>query len=233
MQYSPYMRQFLLEEAAKVRDLSHPAIPKAVDIIETESYICVAWEYVPGDTLETLVQKNGPQPVDRVIDWGRQLCDVLSYLHRQKPPRIYRDMRPYNVILTADGTLKLADCDVMRTYKPGKRGDTCMLGTRGYAAPEQFRSMGQTDARTDIYALGVTMHRLVTGVDPSGPLFDLEPIRSYDPRLPEGLEYIISKCTQRNPADRYQTCARLLADLNQYTSLPKPKGFFSSLFGRK
>lgn len=232
-QYSPYMRQFLLEEAAKVRDLSHPAIPKAVDIIETESYICVAWEYVPGDTLETLVQKNGPQPVDRVIDWGRQLCDVLSYLHRQKPPRIYRDMRPYNVILTADGTLKLADCDVMRTYKPGKRGDTCMLGTRGYAAPEQFGSMGQTDARTDIYALGVTMHRLVTGVDPSGPLFDLEPIRSYDPRLPEGLEYIISKCTQRNPADRYQTCAQLLADLNQYTSLPKPKGFFSSLFGRK
>ena len=188
---------------------------------------------MPGDTLETLVQKNGPQPVDRVIDWGRQLCDVLSYLHRQKPPRIYRDMRPYNVILTADGTPKLADCDVMRTYKPGKRGDTCMLGTRGYAAPEQFGSMGQTDARTDIYALGVTMHRLVTGVDPSGPLFDLEPIRSYDPRLPEGLEYIISKCTQRNPADRYQTCAQLLADLNQYTSLPKPKGFFSSLFERK
>ena len=147
------------------------------------------------------------------------------------------DPMTFSEFLIANGDENLAayleNVDTMRTYKPGKRGDTCMLGTRGYAAPEQFGSMGQTDARTDIYALGVTMHRLVTGVDPSGPLFDLEPIRSYDPRLPEGLEYIISKCTQRNPADRYQTCAQLLADLNQYTSLPKPKGFFSSLFGRK
>ena len=91
--------------------------------------------------------------------------------------------------------------------------DTCCLGTNGYAAPEQFGGMGQTDARTDIYCLGTTLYHLVTGHNPSEPPYEIYPITKWDPGLSTGLERIIQKCTHKNPQDRYQTAAQLRFDL--------------------
>ena len=113
-----------------------------------------------------------------------------------------------------------------------QKEDTCCLGSKGYAAPEQFGGR-QTDARTDIFGLGMTMFRLITGINPVEPPYEVKPIRQINPELPRGMEYIISKCTQPDPDKRYQSCDELINDLDNYASLNKPKGLFGKLFGRR
>ena len=230
--YSPAIRDSILREPHMMKKFDHPAIPNVVDIIENEEGIFVVREFINGDSLETIVNTHGAQPADKVIEWGKQLCSVLGYLHYQTPPHIYRDMKPANVILGPDGILKIIDFGIMRTNKPNQISDTCCLGTKGYAAPEQFGG-SQTDARTDIYGLGMTMFRLVTGINPIEPPYETKPICSVNPNLPKGLEYIIIKCTQPDPNERYQSCNELMEDLNNYQSLPKSKGILSKLFGKK
>ena len=230
--YSPAMRENILTEPYMMQKLDHPAIPKVVDIIENEDSIFIVRDYIEGETLETLVRMYGAQPADKVVEWGKQMSSALGYLHSQNPPLIYRDMKPANVILKPDGTIKFIDFGIMRSYKNNQNSDTCCLGTKGYAAPEQFGG-SQTDARTDIFGLGMTMFRLVTGINPTEPPYEIKPICMLNSNLPKGLEYIISKCIQPNPAERYQSCDELMADLNNYLSLPKPKGIFGKLFGKK
>lgn len=230
--YSPAVREIILTEPYMMKKLDHPAIPKVVDIIEDEESLFIVRDYIEGETLETIVRMYGAQPVDSVIQWARQMCSALGYLHSQNPPLIYRDMKPANVILKSEGTIKFIDFGIMRTYKQNQRGDTCCLGTKGYAAPEQFGG-SQTDARTDIFGLGMTMHHLVTGVDPKEPPYEVKPICEINPRLPKGLEYIISKCIEINPDNRYQNTSELMKDLEDYKNLPKSKGIFKKLFGKK
>lgn len=230
--YSPAIRENILTEPYMMQKLDHSAIPKVVDIIEDEDSIFIVRDYIEGETLETIVRMYGAQPADKVVEWGKQMCSALGYLHSQNPPLIYRDMKPANVILKPDGSIKFIDFGIMRAYKPNQISDTCYLGTKGYAAPEQFGG-SQTDARTDIFGLGMTMFRLVTGINPTEPPYEIKPICLFNPNLPKGLEHIISKCTQPNPAERYQSCDELMADLNNYLSLPKPKGIFGKLFGKK
>lgn len=229
--YHPILMSTVLAEADMQRKLSHPAIPRVVDILEEDGGVFILREYIEGETLESVAEREGAMPVDRVVEWGKQLCDVLRYLHMHRPSIIHRDVKPSNMILKLNGDLALIDFGTARTYKPGQTQDTCCLGTRGYAAPEQFGG-SQTDARTDIFGLGMTLFRLVTGIDPTTPPYTVKPIRQIDPALPEGLEYIISKCIQPNPNERYTSCDKLLADLNNYLNLP-PKGIFGKLFGRK
>ena len=228
--YNPTIRENILQEPHMMMKLKHSAIPVVVDIIEDEESIFIVREYVEGVTLESVVRDLGAQPADKVVEWGKQLCDMLGYLHKLTPPHIYRDMKPANVILTPDRRLKVIDFGIVRVYDFMKDRDTCWLGTRGYAAPEQYGGICQTAAKTDIFGLGMTMHHLVTGVDPKEPPYETRPICQINPELPKGLEYIITKCTQLNPADRYQTCEELMEDLNNYLVLPKPKGIFSKLF---
>ena len=230
--YSPKIRELILTEPHMMMKLDHLAIPKVVDIIEDEDSIFIVRDYIEGKTLETIVSMQGAQPADKVIEWGKQICSVLGYLHSQNPPLIYRDMKPANVMLKLDGTIKLVDFGVMRVYKEGAKGDTCNLGTHGYAAPEQYGGR-QTDVRTDIFGLGMTMHHLVTGVNPRKPPYEVKPIREINPQLPKGLEYIISKCIEIDPDKRYQNASELMQDLNNYMNLPKPKGLFKTLFGKK
>lgn len=230
--YSPAMRENILTEPYMMQKLDHPAIPRVVDIIEDEDGIFIVRDYIEGETLETIAGMYGAQPVDKVIEWSKQMCSALGYLHSQNPPLIYRDMKPANVILKPDGTIKFIDFGIMRAYKQNQNHDTCYLGTKGYAAPEQFGG-SQTDARTDIFGLGMTMFRLVTGINPTEPPYEIKPICLVNHNLPKGLEYIISKCTQPNPAQRYQSCDELMADLNNYLGLSKPKGIFGKLFGKK
>lgn len=223
------LRENILQEPYLMMKMKHPAIPAVVDVIEDNESIFIVREYAGGVTLDSVVKDHGAQPADKVVEWGKQLCDVLGYLHKLTPPHIYRDMKPANIILTPENRLKLIDFSLVRVYDPMKDGDTCRLGTRGYAAPEQYGGSHQSDARTDIFGLGMTMHHLVTGVDPKQGLNKTKPIREVDPNLPKGLEYIITKCTQADPNARYQNCDELMADLNNYMNLPKPKGLFYKL----
>lgn len=200
----------LLAEANLMKRLDHPSLPRIVDIIDNGITIYVVMDYIEGESLDKILNEYGAQPEDLVIGWGKQLCDALEYLHSQKPPIIYRDMKPANVMLKPEGNIKIIDFGIAREYKEQSLADTTVLGTKGYAPPEQYS--GQTDARSDIYALGMTMHHLLTGIDPrSGEAY--APVRMWNPELSEGIELIIDKCVQPAAENRYQNCADLLYDL--------------------
>lgn len=124
-------------------------------------------EFVPGDSLLAVARREGlPLPLPRVLDWARQICEVLDYLHNRPTPIIFRDLKPANVMLTPEGRVKLVDFGIARVFKPGKERDTQAFGTLGYSAPEQY-GQSQTDPRSDIYSLGVLLHQLLTGYDPT------------------------------------------------------------------
>ncbi len=202
------------DDTELMKKLDHPAIPRIVDIIDREDdpQIYIVMDYVEGDSLDKIVSEYGAQSEEVVIDWAKQICDTLNYLHNQKPPIIYRDMKPANLMLKPEGNLKIIDFGISREYKEQNLADTTVMGTRGYAPPEL--GSRQTDARSDIYSLGMTLHQLVTGVDPRKN--DYVPIRQWNPQLSEGLEYIINKCVQISPEDRYQNCNELMYDLEHY-----------------
>lgn len=208
--------QSAIAEANLIKKLDHPSIVRIVDIIDNGNVIYIIEDYIEGETLSSILENNGAQPQDLVIEWGMQICEALEYLHTRKPPIIYRDMKPANVMLKPDGNIKVIDFGIAREYKDRGSADTVSLGTKGYAAPEQFGGKGQTDARTDVYCLGVTLYHLVTGQNPCEPPYELYPIRHWNPQLSAGLEAIIQKCTQIDPNNRYQSCAELLYALHHY-----------------
>lgn len=215
------IRQGLTAEINIMKKLDHPLLPSIVDVIAGEDSFLVVMDYIEGVSLGKLLRTEGPQPWSNVIEWGKQLCDVLEYLHNQDPPIIYRDMKPDNIQLKPDGNITLLDFGTAREFKYQGMGgtDTAYLGTRGYAAPEQYGGMGETDARTDIYCLGATMYHLVTGCNPGLPPYEIKPVRMIDPALPRGLEMIIAKCTQQDPELRYQNCLELMVDLENIYKL--------------
>lgn len=213
------VKQGLVAEIDMLKKLSHPNLPSIIDVIDDVDTFLIVMDYIEGNPLDKRLQEQGAQDQDDVIEWSKQLCDVLGYLHSRKPPIIYRDMKPANVMLKPDGTVTLIDFGTAREFKDTSVADTTCLGTRGYAAPEQFGGQGQTDARTDIYCLGATMYHLITGHNPSMYPYQMYPIRQWNPLLSSGLEEIILKCTQQNPAERYQSCAELMYALEHYQEL--------------
>ena len=201
----------LLAEANLMKRLDHPALPRIVDIIDNGITIYVVMDYIEGESLDKILKEYGVQDEEKVIEWAKQICDALSYLHSQKPrPIVYRDMKPANIMLKPEGNIKIIDFGIAREYKEQNLADTKVLGTRGFAPPEAYN--GQTTPRSDIYSLGMTMHNLLTGVDPRmGDGY--VPVRQINPNLSEGIELIIDKCVQPAEENRYQSCADLIYDL--------------------
>ncbi len=213
------VRQNLIAETDIMKKLSHAHLPSIIDVIDYEDTFIIVMDYIEGITLNDVLEREGVQPQEQVIEWAKQICDVLGYLHSRKPPIIYRDMKPSNVMLKPDGNIMIIDFGTAREYKYADVEDTACLGTRGYAAPEQYGGHGQTDARTDIYCLGATIYHLVTGHNPSQPPYEMKPIREWNHNLSSGLEQIIHKCTAADPDARYQTCAELMYALEHYSDL--------------
>ena len=210
------VKQGLVAEVDMLKKLNHPHLPSIIDVIDGEGSFLIVMDYIEGVSLNKKLKELGSLSQDNVIEWGKQLCDVLGYLHSRTPPIIYREMKPANVMLRPDGEVMLIDFGTAREFKSTSVADTTCLGTQGYAAPEQFGGQGQTDARTDIYCLGATLYHLVTGHNPCEYPYEMYPIRQWNPALSSGLEQIILKCTQKNPNDRYQSCAELMYALEHY-----------------
>ena len=213
------VKQSLMVEINLLKKLKHKGLPSIVDIIDQQDNYLIVMDYIEGITLENIMQEEGVQPQEKVVDWAIQLCDVLQYLHTRKPAIIYRDMKPSNIMLRSDGSVVLIDFGTSREFNERHVEDTTCLGTQGYAAPEQFGGMGQTDERTDIYSLGATMYRLVTGHNPSEPPYEMYPITHWNPRLSTGLEGIIAKCTSKDPKSRYQSVQEVRYALEHYRDL--------------
>ena len=213
------VRQGLVAEIDILKRLNHPSLPSIVDVLDGEESFIIVMDYIQGNSLQKALQEYGAQPQNVVIEWAKQLCDVLVYLHSREPSIIYRDMKPANIMLKPDGKVTLIDFGTAREFKERNLADTHCLGTVGYAAPEQFGGRGQTDGRTDIYGLGATLYHLVTGMNPCEPPYEIRPIRQINPALSGGLEKIILKCTQNNPDDRYQSAAELMYALEHYEEI--------------
>ncbi len=210
------VKQGLVAEVDLLKRLNHPHLPSIIDVIDGDGSFLIVMDYIEGVALDKKIKEKGAIPQEDVIEWGKQLCDVLGYLHSRERPIIYRDMKPSNVMLKPDGNVMLIDFGTAREFKSNSVADTTCLGTQGYAAPEQFGGQGQTDARTDVYCLGATLYHLVTGHNPCEYPYEMYPIRQWNPQLSSGLEMIIMKCTQKNPNDRYQSCAELLYALEHF-----------------
>lgn len=203
------------KEIELMKRLSHPNLPSIIDVIERKDSLLIVMDYIEGRSLEAILEEQGAMPEQMVIGWAIQLCKVLAYLHSRSPAIIYRDMKPANVMLKPDGTVMLIDFGAAREFRTEHLKDTICLGTRGYAAPEQYEETGHSDVRTDIYCLGVMLFELLTGESPHR----LQPIRQKNPALSPGLEVIVKKCTQLKKEDRYQSCLEVLYALEHYWEL--------------
>ena len=204
----PRLRQMRLtnfqREAALLATLTHPTIPRIYDFFELQGTIYLVLELVQGSDLETLLAQRGEAfPQETVVTWALQLCDVLHYLHAQEPePIIFRDLKPSNIMIRTDGTLALVDFGIARSFAPAQKGT--MIGTEGYAPPEQYR--GIADVRGDVYALGATLHHLSTGSDPRSETpftFAQRPPRRLNPALTPEFEQLVLKCVAYSSADRF------------------------------
>ena len=217
----------IAQEARMLGQLSHPNIVQVVDFFEENQLPYVVMEYIDGNTLEQLMTNEGGYLSEpQVVFLARQLCSALNYLHLREVPIIFRDLKPDNVMVDKYQTVKMIDFGIARKFKPGSKSDTQQFGSIGYAAPEAFGNK-QTDVRSDVFSLGVMLHRLCTGYDPTAnPWGPLPLVGQLRPELSSGLEEVISRATQRSPEQRWQSVAELERSLGHLHS--EPTRFFAN-----
>lgn len=193
-----------------LKNLEHQRLPRLHDIYEDNAKIYIVQDYVEGISAKQRLERDGRFSEAQVRKWAGQLCEALKYLHSRRPPIIHRDIKPGNIMIMPEEDIKLIDFGIAKEYRRDANRRNEGGGTMGYAAPEQLSS-DITDARTDIYSLGVTLYHMITGIGPYQG--KLRPIRELSRSYSEGLEYIIQKCTQIDPRRRYQSIDQLQRDL--------------------
>jgi len=195
-----YIKKILAPENYEIykelKGLNIDNVPKIYEIIKQDGQVIVIEEYINGKTLEDILNEGKLLTEKEVIGHILSLIEILDKLHCPSTNIIHRDIKPSNIMINNDGILKLIDFDISRIHKESKTTDTEILGTFGYAAPEQF-GFNQSDIRTDIYSLGVTMNEMLTGKLPTEETYV------------GGLSKIISKCLEIDPDRRYQTTGQL------------------------
>lgn len=187
--------------------IDHPVsnMPRILETVESDDVLTIIEDYIPGDTLRYTLDNSGPLCEDDVLSISLQLCRILQELHNAVPPIVHRDIKPENIILTQDGIVKLLDMNAARQFSPDNTNDTRILGTVGFAAPEQY-GFTQSSVQTDIYAVGVLMNMLLTGQLPNKVLSN------------SAFRPIISRCTEISPKDRYATISDLILQLELLSS---------------
>lgn len=204
------------QEVEILGNLNHPNLPKLFDSFEENGRYYMVMEFLSGRSLLNILNvEHGHVGIseNRVLIWVEQLCDVLSYLHNQKPHIIYRDVKPNNIMeLQGTTQIKLIDFGIARFYRPGQRKDTVTFGTPGYAPPEQY-GKGQTDERSDIYGLGATLHHLLTGRDPTESPFSFPPAHEINPLISVQVSQAIARAVSIKPSDRFASMAEMKAAL--------------------
>src|SRR5436305_6984252 len=203
-------------EARLLGKLLHPNLPRIHDHFTENDRSYLVMDFIDGETLEEYLEKRGhdPLPVEQVLDWAEQLCDVLSYLHNHQPPIIFRDLKPANVMISESGHIFLIDFGIARIFKPGKSHDTVALGSPGFAAPEQY-GKAQSSPRSDIYSLGALLHNLLTGVDPSEQPFFFRPASQLNPKVSPTLEQLLQQMLEMKAENRPESVQDVLKVLRQ------------------
>lgn len=214
-----------LKEVELLSTLNYSDIPRIVDRIEEGDDYFVVMDFIDGSALSKLVNLEGPQEEKTVILWAISVCDTMIYLHSSKPesgkrPVVYRDLKPDNIILCPSGRVKLIDFGAAIHYVLGRKFGGEAIGTRGFAAPEQYKGGSNILGEyTDIYGLGATMYYLLTGFVPGMPPNGVPSVRSKNPNLSDAVEFCVSKCTADDPENRYQSFEELKAALENIEKL--------------
>lgn len=177
-------------------------IPRIYAMYEHENLLTIIEEYISGDTLQEVIDLCGSVSESDAVSYSIRLCDILIALHSQDPVLIHRDIKPSNIILTEDERIILIDLNAARQCISEKERDTRLIGTEGYAAPEQF-GFGNSSCQTDIYAVGNLIKALL-GLDSNSSM-----------KVSPKLSAVINKCLEMNPKDRYQSASLLKAALEK------------------
>ncbi len=232
---SPEAQNQFKRESQILDTITHPNLPKVLDhfILQGIAQYLVM-EFIEGEDLqEKLTNQGGPLPESLVVPWMIQICDALEYLHNLIPPIIHRDIKPANIKITPHGRAILVDFGIAKVYDPVLR---TTIGARavtpGYSPPEQY-GQGRTDVRTDIYALGATLHTVLSGITPPDSIDILtgrEPppdsIRAVNPKVSIPVEQVIKRAMKLNEQDRFRTItdfkAALIANKPEQTTRPGP-----------
>jgi serine/threonine protein kinase len=203
-------------EASVLARLSHPSIPQIIDYFGEQGRHYLVMEYVAGGDLQHQLDEMGVgarMPEARVLEIARQLLDVLQLLHDQKPPIVYRDLKPANIMIDHNGRAMLIDFGIARFLPPGGRGT--QIGSVGYAPPEQY--LGKMESRSDLYALAATMHHLLTGRDPQlEPPFSFPPVTERAPTVSAPTAQVIMAALDKDVSRRPSSA------LEMKNLLPKP-----------
>src|SRR5688500_12664287 len=215
-------------EAQAAASLNHPAIVAVYDTGEdrtaTGATPYIVMEYVEGDTLRDVLRREGPLPPERAMALAADICGALDFSHRNGI--VHRDVKPGNVMITPQGTVKVMDFGIARAVSDSAATMTstaAVIGTAQYLSPEQARGEG-VDARSDVYSMGCMLYELVTGAPPftgdSPVSVAYQHVRedprlpsSINPRIPAELDAILLKAMSKNPANRYQSAADMRSDL--------------------
>ena len=192
-------------EADMLAQLNNEHIPRVFDRFSEANHHYLVMEYIDGVTIEDeLRDAGGKLAPARVIDVALQVLDTLDYLHNLMPPVIYRDLKPSNIMVTREGQAKLIDFGIARHFQP--LVNATMIGTQGYAPPEQYR--GRVEAKSDLYALGATMHHALSGRDPAAePPFSFPPLRKLCPDLDPALTAIVDQALAYDVVNRISDAA--------------------------
>ncbi len=201
-------------EAEILATLNHPAIPQIYDYFSFGDRSYLVMEFIQGKDLEAILNSTDQfLPVEQVRQWGIEICDVLSYLHNHQPePIVFRDMKPSNVMIDHHKRVRLIDFGIAKTFQMGQPGT--MIGTEGYSPPEQYK--GIASPAGDIYALGASLHHLLTRRDPrlEPPFsFDKKPIKEYNPNVPDALAAVIMRALEYDPERRYASAEAMKQSL--------------------
>ncbi len=214
--------ELFAREVEILKSLNHPGLPRIFDSFKIGDSNYIVMEYIYGKTLEEMIKsRKGPYKWEDVLPWAEELCEILLYLHTRRPePVIFRDLKPSNIIITLNVDVMLIDFGIARHYSRRKVRDTYFMGTPGFSPPEQY-GRGQSDGRSDVFALGATMYRLLTKADMEQYSMKFPPLSRLSPSVPQWLERVIMKCLAVNTGERYQSVLPLLRDLRmrQFTSV--------------
>ena len=202
--------QMFEREANILATLRHPTIPRIYDYFTVGERAYLVLEFVHGKNLEQLISETQSFfPEEQLLSWAIELCDVLDYLHQHKPePIIFRDVKPSNIMNTLQNHVSLVDFGIAKVFESGQKNT--MVGTQGYSPPDQYR--GEATPKVDIYALGATLHHMLTLRDPQmeAPFsFGERPIREINPNVSKEFAAVVERALEYKPEDRYDTASEM------------------------
>lgn len=199
--------------------LEHAGIPRIMDCIRLQEKDYMVMEYVEGINLKELVESRGSLSEEQVLDIAIQLCEILKYLHTHKNKILYLDLKPQNVMLTENGTVKLIDFGSARELEIENQTEgksEMRIGTYGYAAPELMQGKGEMlSEKTDIYSLGATLFYLLTGIDAAKPPYEIKPVREWNSMISLQTQKMISTCTQKKIDLRFQSVEEAMEKMKE------------------